>query len=110
MPTFLLTDQLNQLHWMMLKSILMILAILPMSHGLLDLLAQTEGSSQIIIGFFSLSIISASVILAFLTALHATTWQCEMIEHKAEQRIFKLYRQLPMLFLTVILISMVQGM
>ena len=56
MRTFLLTDKFNQLHWMMLKSILMILAILPISHGLLNLLTQAEDSSQIMIGFLGISL------------------------------------------------------
>ena len=107
MRAFLVTDQLNQLHWLMLKSVLMILALLPLSQFFLDLLANTEGSSQIMIGFFSISMLSASCILAFVTALKTTVTECDLVETKAQQLLFKAYRQIPMLSFVAILMYLI---
>lgn len=56
MKAFLVLDELNQFHWAMLKSVLLILALLPIAEVSLKLWLSTEGSSQIMIGFFALSI------------------------------------------------------
>ncbi len=55
MKAFLVLDELNQFHWAMLKSVLLILALLPIAEVSLKLWLSTEGSSQIMIGFFALS-------------------------------------------------------
>ncbi|EMX6336266.1 hypothetical protein ACETI2_000323 [Acinetobacter baumannii] len=52
MKAFLVLDELNQFHWAMLKSVLLILALLPIAEVSLKLWLSTEGSSQIMIGFF----------------------------------------------------------
>lgn len=112
MRAFLITDQLNQLHWAMLKSVLIVLALLPMSQFLLDLLSTAEGSSQIMIGFFTISVMSASCILAFLAALKSTVAECDLVETKSQHMLLKIYRQIPMLFFVSILmylISVVMG-
>ena len=109
MRAFLMTDQLNQLHWAMLKSVLVVLALLPIGQFLFDLLAQAEGSSQIMIGFFTISMMSASVILAFLTALKSTVAECDLVENKAQQWAFKLYRQVPMLSFVAILMYLISA-
>lgn len=57
MKAFLVLDELNQFHWAMLKSVLLILALLPIAEVSLKLWLSTEGSSQIMIGFFALSIV-----------------------------------------------------
>ncbi|MFU8926157.1 hypothetical protein [Acinetobacter puyangensis] len=107
MRAFLITDQLNQLHWAMLKSIAVILAILPISHILLQAMQNAEGSSQIMIGFFALSILSTNCIVSFVAALQITTWQNNLAQNKSERVLFKIYQQIPMLFLTAILVYVV---
>lgn len=109
MRAFLMTDQLNQLHWAMLKSVLVVLALLPISQFLFDVLASAEGSSQIMIGFFTISMMSASCILAFLMALKSTVTECDLVETKSQQVMFKLYRQIPMIFFVSILMYLVSG-
>lgn len=108
MRAFLITDRLNQLHWTMLKSVLIILAILPMSHFFLQLMQQVEGSSQIMVGFLGLSILSANCIFAFVSALKITTWHDDLSENTFERRLFKIYRHVPISFLTFILLFVVQ--
>jgi hypothetical protein len=51
MKAFFMLDELNQFHWTMLKSVLLILMLLPITEGALSLWQATEGSSQIMIGF-----------------------------------------------------------
>lgn len=112
MRAFLMTDQLNQLHWAMLKSVLIVLALLPTSQFLFDVLSTAEGSSQIMIGFFSISMMSAGCILAFLSALKSTVVECDLVETKSQHLMLKIYRQIPMVFFVSILmylISVVMG-
>lgn len=75
MKAFLVLDELNQFHWAMLKSVLLILALLPIAEVSLKLWLSTEGSSQIMIGFFALSIVSAWLMVSFFTALKTSVWQ-----------------------------------
>ena len=100
MKAFLMLDELNQFHWTMLKSVLLILSLLPISEGALSLLQTTEGSSQIMIGFFALSMLSAWFVLCFLSALKTTVWDNQEMISRYEQLLFKVYRYIPMLFLS----------
>lgn len=90
MKAFLVLDELNQFHWAMLKSVLLILALLPIAEVSLKLWLSTEGSSQIMIGFFALSIVSAWLMVSFFTALKASVWQVKQISSKYEQLVLKL--------------------
>jgi len=100
MKAFFMLDELNQFHWAMLKSVLLILTLLPISEGALTLWQATEGSSQIMIGFFALSMLSAWFVLCFLSALKTTVWNHVNQISKYEQFLFKAYRYIPMLFLS----------
>ncbi|GAA5631206.1 hypothetical protein Acal02_01829 [Acinetobacter calcoaceticus] len=100
MKAFFMLDELNQFHWAMLKSVLLILTLLPISEGALILWQATEGSSQIMIGFFALSMLSAWFVLCFLSALKTTVWNHVDLISKYEQFLFKAYRYIPMLFLS----------
>ena len=100
MKAFLVLDELNQFHWAMLKSVLLILALLPIAEVSLKLWLSTEGSSQIMIGFFALSIVSAWLMVSFFTALKTSVWQTKQMVSKYEQLLFKAYRYVPMLFLS----------
>lgn len=95
-----LLDELNQFHWAMLKSVLLILSLLPMSQAALSLWQAAEGSSQIMIGFFALTMLSAWFLLCFLSALKTTVWDNQEMISKYEQLLFKAYRYIPMLFLS----------
>ena len=100
MKAFLVLDELNQFHWAMLKSVLFILSLLPMSEGALSLWQTTEGNSQIMIGFFALSMLSAWFVLCFLSALKTSVWSNHELISKYEQLLFNAYRYIPMLFLS----------
>ncbi len=100
MKAFFMLDELNQSHWAMLKSVLLILSLLPISEGTLSLWQATEGSSQIMIGFFALSMLSAWLVLCFLSALKTTVWNKDETISQYEQLMFKAYRYIPMLFLS----------
>ena len=100
MKAFFMLDELNQFHWTMLKSVLFILSLLPISEGALSLWQTTEGSSQIMIGFFALSILCAWFVLCFLSALKTTVWDNQEMISRYEQLLFKVYRYIPMLFLS----------
>ena len=100
MKAFFMLDELNQFHWAMLKSVLLILSLLPISEGTLSLWQATEGSSQIMIGFFALSMLSAWFVLCFLSALKTTVWDNQEMISRYEQLLFKAYRYIPMLFLS----------
>ena len=103
MKALILSDEINQFHWSMLKAILLILSILPISQGILYLWHATEGSSQIMVGFFALSLVSSLLILSFWSALQATVVDLkDIVMTSFEQSIFKIYRYFPMSLLAVI--------
>ncbi len=100
MKAFFMLDELNQFHWTMLKSVSLILMLLPIAEGALSLWQATEGSSQIMIGFFALSMLSAWFVLCFLSALKTSVWNNHELISKYEQLLFNAYRYIPMLFLS----------
>ncbi|MGE8572076.1 MAG: hypothetical protein ACN6NW_08565 [Acinetobacter amyesii] len=104
MKALLLTDEINQFHWSMLKSVLLILSILPISQGIVYLWQSTEGSSQIMVGFFAISLMSSLLALSFWSALKATVVNLKQ-EHASaiEQMVVRLYRYIPMVSLAAML-------
>jgi hypothetical protein len=99
MKVLLLSDEINQLHWSMLKSVLLVLSLLPISHFLMNLWLNAEDSSQIMIGFMAISIFSAVSIISFYSALSATVLKFSEAMNKFEHLIIKIYRYVPMLSL-----------
>ena len=100
MKAFIISDEINQFHWAMLKSVLLILSLLPISQGILNLWNATEGSSQIMVGFFAISVFSALFVLCFWSALKATVLRLKQEQSSVlEQSIVSIYRYIPMLFL-----------
>ncbi len=100
MKAFFVLNELNQFHWAMLKSVALIFSLLPMSQAALSLWQAAEGSSQIMIGFFALTMLSAWFVLCFLSALKTSVWHNEEMISKYEQILFKAYGYVPMLFLS----------
>jgi hypothetical protein len=104
MKAFILADEINHFHWTMLKSVLFILSLLPMSQAILSVWHATQGSSQIMVGFFAISIWSAMSVLCFWSALQATVLKLKSQQHSArEQIVIKVYGSIPMLFLAAII-------
>jgi hypothetical protein len=104
MKALIISDEINQFHWAMLKSVLLILSLLPISQGILTLWNATEGSSQIMVGFFAISVLSALFVLCFWSALKATVLNLKQ-EHASalEHSVVKIYRYIPMLFLAAMM-------
>lgn len=104
MKALILSDEINQFHWSMLKSVLLVLSILPVSQGILHLWQTTEGSSQIMVGFFAISMMSTLFVLCFWSALKASVVQFEQEQAFAfENGIVQVYRYIPMLSLASML-------
>ncbi|MFH7765615.1 hypothetical protein [Acinetobacter sp. BSP-28] len=104
MKALIVSDEINQFHWAMLKSVLLILSLLPISQGILSLWNATEGSSQIMVGFFAISVFSALFVLCFWSALKATVLNLKQQQSSAlEQGVVKVYRYTPMLFLAAMM-------
>ena len=104
MKALMIVDEIGQFHWAMLKSVLLILSLLPMSQGILTLWHATEGSSQIMVGFFAISVFSALLVLCFWSALKATVLSLKQQQISAlEHRVVKIYCYIPMLFLAAMM-------
>lgn len=106
MKALLLSDEINHFHWLMLKSVLLILSLLPLSHFFMQLWVGTEGSSQIMVGFMAISLFSAFAILSFYSALNATVQKLENEESEVtalEKMMVKAYCYIPMLSLTAMM-------
>ena len=104
MKALILSDEINQFHWAMLKSILLILSLLPISQGILHVWHSTEGSSQIMVGFFAISLMSTWLALSFWSALQATVAKLKEEDTSAfEAQVVKLYRYTPMLSLAAMM-------
>ena len=104
MKALLVSDEINHFHWSMLKSILLVLSLLPLSHFSMQLWVSIEGSSQIMVGFMAISVFSACAILSFYSALNATLQKLQDQNYSAfEQGMVKAYRYVPMLSLTVMM-------
>lgn len=100
MKALTLLDDVSQFHWSMLKSVLLILSMLPVAQGVLSLWQSTEGSSQIMVGFFAISLFSTWAVLSFWSALKATVLTLDQVQITAlEQKVVMFYRYTPMLFL-----------
>jgi hypothetical protein len=104
MKAFILDDEINQFHWTMLKSVLLALSILPISQGILLLWQSTEGGSQIMVGFFAVSMMSSLLVLSFWSALNAAAAELQQAQGSAlEHTAVNIYRYLPMLSLAAML-------
>ncbi|KAA8733925.1 hypothetical protein F4V57_07705 [Acinetobacter qingfengensis] len=98
MRTFFLPDELSRMHWAVLKTVFLTFLILPISHFLAQMIGSVQGSSQIMVGFIGISLISATIIIAFTAALKMTIWQTSIAVNPTQQIVLRLYRHVPMLF------------
>ncbi|TCM70916.1 hypothetical protein EC844_101190 [Acinetobacter calcoaceticus] len=105
MKALLCSDDIHHLHGSMLKSVMLVMALLPAGQFLLEMWQSTSGGSQIIVGFIAVSLFSALSILGFISALLASQVVLEQqrIASMLELRVLQAYRHLPMLFLMAML-------
>lgn len=68
MTSFIFSEATYRIHRALLKSILLTLILLPLTAQLDQLWKKTEGISQIILGFFALTLLSALLSVCFYTA------------------------------------------
>ena len=102
MKALLLSDEISLFHWSMLKSVLLILSLLPVSQTFLNLLQGADASSQIMIGFLAVSMFSALSILSFYSALNMMSTKLKTVFSSwVELYALKVYRYVPMLLLAV---------
>ena len=105
MKALFFSDEIYQFHWSMLKSVLLVLSLFPISQGILTVWQMADVTSQIMIGFVALSLFSAVLILSFYSALRITILNIMVKEQisNAEQVIISIYRSIPMLSLAAML-------
>ena len=104
MKALLLSDEISQFHWMMLKSVLLILSLLPISQFFMNIWQDADASSQIMIGFMAISVFSALTILSFYSALNMTVVHLKTeFSSLLEQYLVRSYRYVPMLFLAAMM-------
>jgi len=105
MKALIWSDEIHQLHWSMLKSVLWVVALLPASDFLLQLWQSSEGSSQIFVGFVAISMFAALSILGFVFALLTLSAKLaqENLFSILERRLLQAYRYIPMLVMMSIM-------
>ena len=104
MKALLLPDEISQFHWTMLKSVLLILSLLPISQFFLNIWQVADANSQIMIGFMAISVFSAFSIISFYNALNLTVFQLKTeFSSLLEQYLVRSYRYVPMLFLAAMM-------
>lgn len=105
MKALFFSDEIHQFHWSMLKSVLLILSLLPLSQGILTLWQMSDATSQIMVGFIALSIFSAILILSFYSALKVTVLKVILEKQISalEKTVVSIYRYVPMLSLAAML-------
>lgn len=103
MKALFLSDDINQFHWSLLKSVSLILSLLPLSQVIWNFWQTTEGSSQIVVGFFAISFFVTGFVLAFWSALKLTTWHKVIAETSVEQAVLAVYRNIPMICLVTMM-------
>lgn len=83
MKALILGDEINQFHWSMLKSVLLVLSMLPISQGIVHLWQSTEGSSQIMVagGFLCYQFDEQFIGPVFLVSI-----KCECNPHSSRTR------------------------
>jgi len=105
----LLLDDVHELHWKMLKSVCLIASLLPAKHVADVLWHVSHAESQIVLGFFALSLFASCASLGFIGALIILTLSVNDIKHPFEQRIIRIYQHLPMLFLAGVVTYLVMN-
>ena len=98
-----LKEPINQLHWRILKTIILILGILPAQQGYMHLWQMSHESSQIVLGFFAISLFFSWLSLGFICALQMLQLPLSTVVFSdVEQRLIRYYKQVPMLLFVVL--------
>ncbi|NHB56717.1 hypothetical protein [Acinetobacter shaoyimingii] len=103
MKALLLEDEVNQFHRSVLKSVLLVLSLLPLSQFFINLWHATDANSQIMLGFMGISIFTAWSLVSFCSALSTTVMRLNQHASTFEAWIIKIYGYVPMLSLTAMM-------
>ena len=104
MKIFWLHDQLDQLHWQVLKNSLLTLLLLPLINLGDDFIQQFHKADQIVVYFYALSFATVAFILAFYSALKTLHLGLTLATSRLGQYMLYCYPHLPMLCLAGIMI------
>ncbi|MEB3767013.1 hypothetical protein [Acinetobacter sp. MD2] len=102
MKTKILSIPVHQLHRKVLKTVLIILAILPIAQVYVHLWHISHASSQIVLGFFAVSLLCSSFMVGFICALQVLHLPLLAELTALEQRIVTYYQRVPMLFFVIL--------
>lgn len=108
MPDFLISDRITILHLNVIKTVTSILILFPVIQYCINTVQDTQGSNQIMFGFFALTLVISALILAFISALHISVWQADDLEFDTtEQKMLMLYRHVPILVFVGLIVGVV---
>ena len=107
MKTLFLKDEIYDLHWKMLKAVALIASLLPAQQMAEILWYVSDAESQIVLGFFAVSLFSACASLAFIAALQMINTHVTLERQPIEHYLIKAYQHIPMLFLVGVVSSLV---
>ncbi len=100
MKALFLSDEVNQLHWSVLKALCFVLSLLPLSQSAITLWLLSDASSQIMVAFLSISVLSSVWLVTFFNALQLTVVSLAHLNlSPLETQLIRIYRQVPMMTL-----------
>ena len=100
MKALFLSDEVNQLHWSVLKALCFVLSLLPLSQSAITLWSLSDASSQIMVAFLSISVLSSVWLVTFFNALQLTVVSLTHLNlSPLETQLIRIYRQVPMMTL-----------
>ncbi|WP_343598027.1 hypothetical protein [Acinetobacter sp.] len=102
MNTEIFKEPINQLHWRVLKTVTLILGLLPVQEVYVQLWKISQESSQIIFGFFAVSLFYSWLSIGFICALQMSHMSLSLARSDVEQRLIQYYKQVPMLFFVLL--------
>lgn len=100
MKALFLSDEVNQLNWSVLKALCFVLSLLPLSQSAITLWSLSDASSQIMVAFLSISVLSSVWLVTFFNALQLTVVSLAHLNlSPLETQLIRIYRQVPMMTL-----------
>ena len=100
MKALFLSDEVNQLHWSVLKALCFVLSLLPLCQSAITLWSLSDASSQIMVAFLSISVLSSVWLVTFFNALQLTVVSLAHLNlSPLETQLIRIYRQVPMMTL-----------
>ncbi len=100
MKALFLSGEVNQLHWSVLKALCFVLSLLPLCQSAITLWSLSDASSQIMVAFLSISVLSSVWLVTFFNALQLTVVSLTHLNlSPLETQLIRIYRQVPMMTL-----------